>query len=203
MTEPTHKPDIFKSNQCPPLPDHATLLDTVVYWLGIGLGSGLPKTAPGTWGSVGGCLVGVPVMYLGFVPFCVMTLIANVVGVWICGHTSKLMGVHDDPHIVWDEWAGMWIAMLPIAYFYHLPFACDGVCDRVQMTQQLAQQFTQQYGLLITVAAFIAFRFFDIIKPFPIKWADTKVSGGLGIMLDDILAGFMVVIIGVLMFALL
>lgn len=192
MTEPNHKPDIFQSNQCPPLPNHATVVDKVVYWLGIGLGSGLPKTAPGTWGSVGGWLVGLPVMYVGFLPFCIMTLIANVVGVWICGHTSKLMGVHDDPHIVWDEWAGMWIAMLPIAYFYHMSFACDGVCDKAVKAVQL----TQEYSLLITGVAFILFRFFDIIKPFPIKWADTKVSGGLGIMLDDILAGVMVVMIG-------
>ncbi|MFZ2842899.1 phosphatidylglycerophosphatase A [Psychrobacter sp.] len=172
------KPDIRKANDCPPLPANASALDTVVYWLGLGLGSGLPRRAPGTWGSVGGLIVAIPLLSLGFVPFLIITLLSCIIGVWICGRTSDLMGGHDDPHIVWDEWAGMWITLLPFSY---LGFV-DG-----QFFQQLIQPMT----LIVLILAFILFRFFDIIKPPPIGWADKKVAGGLGIMLDDIIAGIM------------
>ncbi len=173
-----HKPDISKANDYPPLPANASLIDTVVYWLGIGLGSGLPKRAPGTWGSVGGLIIAIPLMSLGFVPFLIITLLSCVVGVWICGRTSELMGVHDDPHIVWDEWSGIWITLLPLSY---VSITRDG------FWQDITQPITM-LGLLI---AFVLFRFFDIIKPPPIDWADKKVAGGLGIMLDDIIAGVM------------
>ena len=56
-TNHNHKPDIRKANVSPPLPKGATVLDKWVYWFGIGLGSGLPKRAPGTWGTVGGLIV--------------------------------------------------------------------------------------------------------------------------------------------------
>ncbi|MFP3355063.1 phosphatidylglycerophosphatase A, partial [Pseudoalteromonas sp. SIMBA_153] len=55
-------------------------------------------------------------MSLGFIPFLLLTILSCLVGIWICGRTSELMQVHDDPHIVWDEWAGMWITLLPLSY---------------------------------------------------------------------------------------
>ena len=178
MTTHLDKPDISKANDCPPCPSNASALDKVVYWLGIGLGSGLPKRAPGTWGTVGGLIVAIPLMRLGFVPFLIITILASIVGIWICGRTSDLMGVHDDPHIVWDEWAGMWITLLPFAFIGF---------------DQLAEIDGFKLDWFVILVAFILFRVFDIIKPFPISWADKKVSGGLGIMLDDILAGIMAV----------
>src|SRR5690606_19231168 len=63
------KPIISQANDCPPLPADASALDRLVYWLGIGLGSGLPRRAPGTWGTVGGLIVAIPLLSLGFVPF--------------------------------------------------------------------------------------------------------------------------------------
>ena len=93
------KPDIRKANDCPPLPVNANMLDRTVYWLGIGLGSGLPRRAPGTWGTAGCLIVGVPLISLGFIPFLALTILSCLVGVWICGRTSDLMQVHDDPHI--------------------------------------------------------------------------------------------------------
>ena len=179
-----HKPDISKANACPPLPAGASLADKVVYWLGIGLGSGLPKRAPGTWGTVGGLIAAIPLMMLGFIPFLIITIVASVVGIWICGRTSDLMGVHDDPHIVWDEWAGMWITLLPFSYIGF---------------NQLTKIDDLKLDWIIIILAFILFRIFDIIKPFPIGWADNKVSGGLGIMLDDILAGIMSVMVMLLL----
>lgn len=179
MTEdPLSKPDIRKANDCPPLPTNASVWDSMVYWLGLGLGSGLPRHAPGTWGTVGGTIVAIPLMSFGFMPFLIFTILSCIIGVWICGRTSKLMGGHDNPHIVWDEWAGIWITLLPFSY---MGFTL----------QHLSQPNMQGLIIAALVIAFVLFRFFDIVKPPPIGWADKKVAGGLGIMLDDIIAGIM------------
>lgn len=189
MTENTnpnsHKPDIRKANDCPPLPANASALDRIVYWLGIGLGSGLPRRAPGTWGTVGGLIIAIPLMSLGFIPFLIITILSCVVGVWICGRSSELMNVHDDPHIVWDEWSGIWITLLPFSYLS-------------TSTATFWQDITQSLSILSLAVAFILFRFFDIIKPPPIGWADEKVAGGLGIMLDDIIAGIMAAVVWII-----
>ncbi len=175
------KPDIRKANDCPPLPVNASMLDRMVYWLGLGLGSGLPRRAPGTWGTVGGLIVAIPLLSLGFLPFLLITILSSILGIWICGRTSELMKGHDDPHIVWDEWAGMWITLLPFSY--------------MGMTvDNFWQYISQPSSLAALLLAFILFRFFDIIKPPPIGWADRKVAGGLGVMLDDIIAGVMAVV---------
>ena len=178
------KPDISKANDCPPLPTTASALDRMIYWLGIGLGSGLPRRAPGTWGTVGGLVIAIPLMSLGFIPFLILTILSCIFGVWICGRTSELMQGHDDPHIVWDEWSGIWITLLPFSYM--------GVA-----TTNFWQDVSQELSIFAIVIAFILFRFFDIIKPPPIGWADKKVAGGLGIMLDDIIAGIMAAVLWV------
>ena len=181
------KPDIRKANDCPPLPANANIPDRLVYWLGIGLGSGLPRRAPGTWGTVGGLIVAIPLLSLGFVPFLIINILACLLGNAICGRTSELMGGHDNPHIVWDEWAGMWLTLLPLSYM--------GIADG-NFWQNIAQIST----IVAIIIAFILFRFFDIIKPPPIGWADKKVAGGLGIMLDDIIAGIMAAAVWVIVY---
>jgi len=178
------KPDIRKANDCPPLPVGASMLDTIVYWLGLGLGSGLPRRAPGTWGTVGGLIIAIPLLSLGFIPFFILTILSCILGVWICGHTADLMQGHDDPHIVWDEWAGIWITLLPLSYM--------GIAD-----DNFWQNVSQELTIFAIVFAFILFRFFDIVKPPPIGWADKRVAGGLGIMLDDIIAGVMAAVVWV------
>ena len=172
-----HKPDVRKANVCPPCPLTASVWEKLIYWLGIGLGSGLPKRAAGTWGTVGGLVVAIPMLALGFWGFLAVTMMGALVGSYICGKTSDLMGVHDDPHIVWDEWVGMWVSLLPILWLH---FYDDALLQGHQLSL-----------LLLYFAAFVAFRFFDILKPFPIKWVDKNVSGGFGILIDDILAGLM------------
>ena len=172
-----HKPDVRKANVCPPCPPTASVWEKLSYWLGIGLGSGLPKRAAGTWGTVGGLVVAIPMLWLGFWGFLAVTVLGALVGSYICGKTSDLMGVHDDPHIVWDEWVGMWVSLLPILWLH---FYDDALLQGHQLSL-----------LLLYFAAFVAFRFFDILKPFPIKWVDKNVSGGFGILIDDILAGLM------------
>ena len=181
------KPDIRKANDCPPLPANANMLDRVVYWLGLGLGSGLPRRAPGTWGTIGGLIVAIPLLNLGFVPFLIITILSCVIGSWICGRTSELMGGHDNPHIVWDEWAGMWLTLLPLSYM--------GIADG-----NFWQNIAQISSIVAIIIAFILFRFFDIIKPPPIGWADKKVAGGLGIMLDDIIAGIMAAAVWIIIY---
>jgi len=140
-----------------------TELKTWVHWLAFGLGSGLPKKAPGTWGT----LASVPVWWLllqdlALLPYLAVIVVGSVLGVYLCGKTAHDMNLHDHPGIVWDEWIGFWITCIA------LPAGWPWV-----------------------IAAFALFRFFDIIKPWPIRWLDAQVHGGFGIMIDDIIAGLM------------
>lgn len=131
-----------------------------VDFLGLGFGSGLVPLAPGTAGT----LVAIPV-YLLLQPLSVTYYLALVVlmflaGIAICAHTTRRLGVHDHPGIVWDEIVGYLVTMV---------FA--------------------PAGWQWVVVGFLLFRLFDIVKPWPIRWCDHKVHGGFGIMLDDLLAG--------------
>lgn len=132
-----------------------------VLFLAFGFGSGLAKKAPGTFGT----LAAVP-LYLALVQaqslivYSVVTLLVILVGVWICGQAAEKLGEHDFGGIVWDEIAGFLVTM------WLVPFTWQAVA-----------------------LGFILFRVFDIIKPWPIRWIDRQVHGGLGIMLDDVLAG--------------
>lgn len=148
----------------PKPPKNRGIVSTICYWLAVGLGSGLTKKAPGTFGSLA-ALVFFPVwLAIGFVPSVVVMTLLTLAGIFICDRASHDMGVHDSGHIVWDEWVGQWIALLPLVYMGN------------------------SHWLLIA-ASFVLFRFFDIIKPPPIGWLDKKVDGGLGIMVDDVIAG--------------
>ena len=125
-----------------------------------GFGSGLAKKAPGTFGTLAALPFAIPLMML---PWWVMSLIcvaAFIIGVWFCQKTSDDLGVHDHGGIVWDEFVGMWITLI------YVPI-----------------------NPWFIIIGFVLFRFFDILKPWPIKWLDKKVHGGFGIMIDDVLAG--------------
>lgn len=136
------------------------MLKNPVHLLALGLGSGLSPKAPGTMGSIAALLL----LWLAgpaFAPWhWLIALIASLVGIPICAYCSNALGGVDHKAIVWDEFAGAWLAVM------FLPF-----------------------NPLWWLAAFVLFRLFDIAKPWPVGWADKKVHGGLGIMLDDILAG--------------
>lgn len=163
MTQPTSEP----LN-----PNMKDLLKRPVHWLAFGFGSGLGPKFPGTWGTLA-CLplFVLAAAYLSLWSYVALTVAMCVVGVYLCGKTAKDLGVHDHGGIVWDEFAGMFITLLPLCYAWP-------VLDSVSFW-------------LILLIAFVLFRFFDIIKPWPIKWIDQHVHGGLGIMLDDIVAGAM------------
>lgn len=135
--------------------------------LAFGFGSGLAPKAPGTFGSLA-ALACFPLLALLPLPaYLAVLVLASVGGVYICDHAARALDVHDDGRIVWDEFAGLWITLLPL-----LPLR--------------EWNATACLGL---VAGFAFFRLFDIAKPWPIGYFDRSVPGGFGIMLDDLIAG--------------
>lgn len=135
-------------------------------FLASGFGAGLSPIAPGTMGT----LVAVPLwaIFASFLPlwgYLLLIIIASIIGITICQKASDELGVHDHGGIVWDEFVGLWITML----FAPVSWAS-------------------------AILGFLLFRFFDVLKPWPIKAIDEKVSGGFGIMFDDIIAGIFALI---------
>ena len=137
------------------------LKDPVVF-IAMGLGSGLSPKAPGTAGT----LLTVPLVYFlqqqSILVYALTILFVLATGSWICGYAAKKLQVHDHSGIVYDEVAGFLITM------FMVPVGC--------------------YWLL---AGFVLFRFFDAVKPWPISWFDKNISGGFGIMFDDVIAGLL------------
>lgn len=133
--------------------------DTTLF-IAFGFGSGLSPFAPGTCGT----LVAIPLFLwlqpLNMTLYLIIVCVAFIGGVWICSRASKKLGVHDHQGIVWDEIVGFWITMAGMPV-----------------------------SITTVIAGFILFRFFDIVKPWPIRPIDRSVQGGLGIMLDDLVAG--------------
>ena len=137
-----------------------TVFSDPVHFLAFGFGAGLMPVAPGTFGT----LVAIP-LYLLMRPLPVLWYLPVVLGlllagIWLCGRSAEKLGVHDHGGIVWDEIVGLLITL-----------------------------FLTPAGWLWIGLGFVLFRFFDIVKPWPIRWLDRQISGGFGIMLDDVLAG--------------
>lgn len=137
-----------------------TILTNPILFLAFGFGFGLLKKAPGTSGTVAAIPVYLLLAQMPFAIYSVLTILSILVGIKICDEAVNLLGEHDFNGIVWDEIAGYLVTL------WFVPFSWQAV-----------------------ILGFVLFRFFDILKPFPIKWADKHVQGGLGIMLDDVLAG--------------
>ena len=131
-----------------------------VHFLAFGFGSGLSPKAPGTVGTLAAIPIYLLLMNLTLWWYVAIVFIVSLVGIYLCEQTSKDMGVHDHGGIVWDEIAGFLLTMVAV----------------VPSWQTI-------------LAGFLLFRLFDILKPWPISWLDKNVDGGLGIMLDDIVAG--------------
>lgn len=139
------------------------LLATPAGWLACGFGSGLAPVAQGTFGSLAALLPWLLLRQLPL-PLYVFTLLAGfAVGVWACNVASRALGVADHRSLVWDEFIGQWVALLPLLL---LPSPW-----------------------WMVAGGFALFRLFDVWKPWPISWLDRRVKGGLGVMIDDVLAG--------------
>ncbi|MDH5634137.1 MAG: phosphatidylglycerophosphatase A [Gammaproteobacteria bacterium] len=138
----------------------ARLLRDPGHFLALGFGSGLVPFAPGTAGTVAAIPVFLLLQSLGWTVYMAVTVVLFVLGIYLCGRTAKTLAVHDHPGIVWDEVVGYLVTMV-----------------LVPATP------------VLIITGFVFFRLFDIWKPWPIRKLDAGVGGGLGIMLDDILAG--------------
>jgi phosphatidylglycerophosphatase A len=136
-----------------------TLRDPV-HFLAFGFGAGLAPRAPGTFGSLVGIAAAVGLFQLPM-PWRI-GLVAGAIafGIWLCGESARRLGRHDDQRIVFDEIAGVLLTSLAVP---------DG-------------------ALTALVFVFVFFRIFDILKPWPIRDVDHRLGGGLGIMLDDLIA---------------
>ena len=143
-----------------PPPIPASLLRDPGHFLALGFGSGLAPRAPGTFGTLAAIPVYLLCAQLASPAYLLVVAGLFLLGVYLCGRTARSLGVHDHPGIVWDEVVGFLLTMA---------FAPP--------------------GWWWIVLGFAAFRLFDIWKPWPIRVLDRRVHGGLGIMLDDVLAG--------------
>lgn len=145
------------------------LLATPAGWLACGFGSGLAPVAQGTFGSLAALLPWLLLRELSLGMYLLMLLAGFAIGVWACDVAGRALGVDDHRSLVWDEFIGQWLALIPLLIPAVLP----------------AGGF--QWWML--AAAFVLFRLFDVWKPWPIRWLDRRVKGGLGVMLDDVVAG--------------
>lgn len=145
------------------------LLATPAGWLACGFGSGLAPVAQGTFGSLAALLPWLGLRQLPL-PFYLLVIVAGfAVGVWACGVAGRALGVDDHRSLVWDEFVGQWIALLPLLVWP-------------------APWWAIAFG-------FALFRLFDVWKPWPIRWLDRRVKGGAGVMIDDVVAGIFAAIV--------
>jgi len=150
----------IKTNNTARIPTFKELLKSPILMLGFGFGSGLAKKAPGTFGTLLGLLLFVPLLLWNEIVAGGLLTLSLLFGSYICGKSAEIMQTHDHGGIVWDEFIGIWLVLL----------------------------FLPEQNLFYWLLAFGFFRLFDIWKPWPINLADKKIPGGLGIMVDDIVA---------------
>lgn len=145
-----------------PRPDFAFVARHPAHFVAFGFGSGLSPVAPGTAGTLAALLIYWLVRPdYGDPEFLVLVAILFAVGVWACGRTGRDLGIPDYGGMVWDEMVAFWLVLLLIPD-----------------------------DLLWQASAFVLFRFFDIVKPQPIRYFDARLKGGFGVMFDDIVAAF-------------
>lgn len=141
-------------------------LGTPAGFVAFGFGSGLSSFAPGTVGTIAAIPLAYLLKILPTALFWPLLLVMFLLGIHVCGVSSRRLGRHDPGGIVWDEMVAFWltVAFLPMSWPWWL-------------------------------AAFALFRFFDIFKPWPIRLVEKRFGGGLGIMLDDIVAAVYAMIV--------
>lgn len=141
-------------------------------WIACGFGSGLFPRAPGTAGSL---VALIPWWFalreLPLAWYATVLVLAFALGVWACDVAGRRLGVDDHRALVWDEFVGQWIALCA------------------------APRSSWPWTAAFMAAGFLLFRLFDVWKPWPIRIADRRVHGGLGVMLDDVLAGIYALIV--------
>lgn len=139
-------------------------------WLAFGLGSGLIRPAPGTWGTLAGWALWAWLAPAGWAAGGAVLLAGFLLGCWACHRTGVELGQPDHGGMVWDEFVGIWLVLWLLPGFFEVNW--------------LAQ-----------VWAVVLFRFFDILKPYPIRVFDRRLKNGFGCMLDDVLAALFAVLV--------
>lgn len=143
-----------------PLPAPLTMKEPSTL-IATGLGSGRLSPAPGTWGSLVAWFIGICFLHIQGKPLVFLaTLAAIAIGWWAIERWEIKTSQHDNPMIVIDEWAGMWLTLLFCPPHWLAP-----------------------------LLALLLFRVFDIAKPYPVNWLDRHVQGPAGVILDDLMAG--------------
>ena len=137
-----------------------TLKEAFILLLSSWFGVGRLPLAPGTWGTLGAVPLVLIISYFGPIPAVISLAVIILLAVWTSDISQKVLGKDDPPEVVIDEVAGYFVAV------FLLPFSWWSF-----------------------ILGFLLFRIFDILKPFPIRMIHKKVKGGIGICLDDIVAG--------------
>lgn len=151
------------------------LLATPAGWLACGFGSGLAPVAQGTFGSLAAILPWLLLRTLPMQLYMFAVVVAFGIGVLACGIAGRAVGVDDHRSIVWDEFVGLWIALIPVL----------------------------MGPWWMVVLGFGLFRLFDVWKPWPIRLLDRRLKGGMGVMVDDVVAGVFAAVVLALVSALL
>jgi len=132
-------------------------------WIASGFGSGFSPFASGTVGSAVALLPWLALCELSLPLYALVIVAAFAIGVWASQVVIGKLGIEDPGVVVWDEFVGQWITLTPLVIWPR--------------------------GWIWVAVGFVVFRVFDVWKPWPASWADRNVKGGLGAMLDDVLAG--------------
>ncbi len=148
------------------------ILSSPAGWIACGFGAGLSPFAPGTAGSAVALIPWFALRGQSAPLYALAIVLAFALGVWASNVVVAQLRIEDPSVIVWDEFVGQWIALAPLLWI-----ASDARW---------------------IIAAFVLFRVFDIWKPWPVSWADRSIKGGLGVMLDDVLAGIYAAIVVVI-----
>lgn len=153
-----------------PPPPLNLILSTPVHLISFGFGSGLARHAPGTWGTLAAVPLWLLLSALTWPWYLGACLLLFLIGCWATGESARLLHVSDYPGFVVDEFVGFLLTALPLVVAYH---------------------YLSWKALAWLPLAFVLFRVFDILKPWPVSWCDRHVHGGLGVMLDDAVAGLL------------
>ena len=132
------------------------------HFLATGFGTGHSPVAPGTVGTAVGVIIFLPILSMPLYLQIGFVISSFFLGVWITARVANNMGIKDPPEIVFDEFVGIWVALLGLK------------------------------NLFLIFPAFVIFRLLDIFKPWPVSFFDREIKGGWGIMLDDLVAGAIV-----------
>lgn len=130
------------------------------YFIGFGLGSGAMPIAPGTFGTLFAIPIYLMLSHLPLSYYLTVVAFLFLFSIWLCEKLSREIRVHDHPGMCIDEFIGYFITMI-----------------------------AAPPGWIWIVIGFVLFRIFDILKPFPISWIDKNIHGGVGMILDDAVAG--------------